>query len=97
MGFVDTKIKKELKENFKGLKRDVLIKYFTQELECQFCKDTKHLLMELKQTSDKIKLEIFDFIKDKVEAEKYGVDKIPATIVMSDGSWYQILWNPGGV
>jgi glutaredoxin-like protein len=84
MGFLDNKIKDELTQVFKGLKKEVTIKYFTQEIECQFCKDTKSMLQELKQISDKIKLEIYDFIKDKALAGKLGVDKIPAVVVMDD-------------
>jgi glutaredoxin-like protein len=42
------------------------------------------MLQELKQISDKIKLEIYDFIKDKALAGKLGVDKIPAVVVMDD-------------
>ncbi len=84
MGFLDNKIKDELTQVFKGLKKEVTIKYFTQEIECQFCKDTKSMLQELKQISDKIKLEIYDFVKDKALAGKLGVDKIPAVVVMDD-------------
>ena len=84
MGFLDNKIKDELTQVFKGLKKEVNIKYFSQEIECQFCKDTKSLLLELKEISDKIKLEIFDFVKDKALAGKLGVDKIPAVVVMDD-------------
>lgn len=84
MPMLDDKSIKELKESFKGLKKEVVIKYFTQEIECQFCKETKELLQELKKISVMIKLEIFDFVKDKSEAQKYGIDKIPATVVMGN-------------
>ncbi len=84
MPMLDDKVIKELKESFKGLQSDVVIKYFTQEMECQFCKETKELLQELEKNSASIKLEIFDFVKDKSEAQKYGIDKIPATVVMGD-------------
>ena len=84
MGFLDSKIKDELNQVFGGLNKEVVLKYFTQEIECQFCKDTKSLLEELKQASDKIKLEVFDFVKDRSVAEKHGVDKIPAVVVSGD-------------
>jgi len=82
MSFLEKKVIKELKESFKDLKKDVTLKYFTQEMECRFCKETRDLLTELQKVSNKINLEVFDFVKDKAEAEKYGVDKIPATVVM---------------
>lgn len=89
MSFLDKKVIKELKEAFKDIQKDVTLKYFTQEIECRFCKETKELLLELQKVSNKIKLEIFDFVKDKAEVEKYGVDKIPASVVM-DGKDYGI-------
>lgn len=84
MSYLDKKVIKELKGVFKDLKKGVTIKYFTQEMECRFCKETRDLLSELQKVSDHIKLEILDFVKDKAEAEKYGVDKIPAAVVMDD-------------
>lgn len=84
MPMLDDKVIKELTESFKGLQSDVVIKYFTQEMECQFCKETRELLQELDKISARIKLEIFDFVKDKSEAQKYGIDRIPATVIMGD-------------
>jgi glutaredoxin-like protein len=84
MSHLDTKIKKELEEIFKGLKKEVTLKFFTQEFECRFCSTTHALIKEISELSDKIKLQIFKFIKDKVEADKYGVDKIPAIVVMDN-------------
>jgi glutaredoxin-like protein len=34
--------------------------------------------------SDKITLKNYDFVKDKLEVEKYGVDKIPAIVVQGE-------------
>jgi glutaredoxin-like protein len=84
MSFLDKKVVKELQDSFKDLKKDVRLRYFTQEMECRFCKETRELLLELEKTSDHIKLEILDFVKDKAEAEKHGVDKIPAVVVMDE-------------
>lgn len=84
MAFLDSKIKKDLGQVFQRLGKEVVIRYFTQEMECQFCKDTKNLLEELLEITDKIKLEIFDFVRDKSTADIHGVDKIPAMVVMTD-------------
>lgn len=78
------KVIKELEEVFKGLKKDVTLKFFTQEMECHFCRETRELLEELTQLTDKITLEIYDFVQDQAEAEKYHVDKIPAVVVMEE-------------
>ncbi len=81
---LDAKVRKELEEIFKGLKKEVTLKFFTQEFECRFCSMTRVLVKEISELSDKIKLEVFEFIEDKPEADKYGVDKIPAIVVMDN-------------
>jgi alkyl hydroperoxide reductase subunit AhpF len=40
---------------------------------------------ELAELSDKITLEVYDFVDDKEIAEQYNIDKIPATVVMKGG------------
>ena len=66
---------------FKGLSEPVELIYFTQELECQFCADTRQLLTEVADYSGKVDLVVYDFVKDKQIAGQYGVDKIPATVI----------------
>lgn len=88
---LDDKLKKDLKEIFSTLTKNVKFVYFTQELECQFCRETKSLLTELSDVSDKFSLEILNFVNDKEKAAKYGVDKIPATVMLDeDGKDYGI-------
>lgn len=48
--------------------------------ECLFCKETKELATEVRSLSDKISLELYDFLADKEKAEEYGIDKIPAIV-----------------
>lgn len=70
----------EHKEHIKGelAKITIPIKLvmFTQDVECQFCAKTRQLVEELAALSDKVKLEIYDFMKDSDKAKEYGVDKI---------------------
>jgi glutaredoxin-like protein len=97
MGLLNKKIIKELNETFKGLKKDVTLKFFTQDVECRFCKETRELIMELKDTSKKINVEVYDFMKDKSEVEKHGVDKIPAIVVMDETDYgIKFYGIPGG-
>ncbi len=48
---------------------------------CATCRDTKQLLEELVELSDRLRLEIHDFVADAAAAAAAGVDKIPATVV----------------
>jgi glutaredoxin-like protein len=50
--------------------------------ECVFCKETRELLKEVSALSDKLELIIYDFSGDKEKAAEYGIDKIPATIIL---------------
>ncbi len=82
--FFDEKLTAELKQILAPLTKKVKLVYFTQELECQFCKETRQLLTELSEISDMIDLEVNNFITDKEATEKFNVDKIPATIVLDE-------------
>ena len=55
---------------------------FTEELECQFCVQTKQLITELAGLNDKILAEVHDFIADAELAKQYGVDKVPAIVIL---------------
>lgn len=60
----------------------VTIKLFTQAISCQFCKETQQLMEEVAALSDKIELQVYNFVTDKEAAEAYGIRRIPATVIM---------------
>jgi glutaredoxin-like protein len=82
--YLDEKLKEELRKQLSILTKKVRIVFFTQELECQYCKETRSILTELTEVSDKLNLEVKNFIVDKSDADKYGVDKIPATVLLDE-------------
>ena len=55
---------------------------FTQDMECQFCAETRQIVEEIAELSGKIDAEIFDFVADKEKADLYSIDKIPAIAVV---------------
>ncbi len=57
---------------------------FTQELECQYCKETSQILKEVASLSEKFSTDIYNFISDKEKADQLKVEMIPATIVMGE-------------
>lgn len=67
-----------------GLVNPVRIVMFTQQMECQFCADTKQLITELAALNDKIRAEVHDFIADIELAKQYGVDKVPAIVLLGE-------------
>jgi glutaredoxin-like protein len=77
-------VKTRLKSIFSQLRDDVTLKVFTQEIECPTCKDNTNFMREISEMSDKIKIEVLNFVLDKGEAEKLKIDKIPATAILGD-------------
>jgi len=84
MGVLGDKEKEHVKKEFKVLKESVKIVMFTQDFECEHCKTVRGLLEDVAGLSDKISLEVLDFVKDRAKAEAYGIDKIPAFVVMGE-------------
>jgi len=74
-------IKSELDEK---LENQVRIIMFTQEIECQFCVQTRQLINELAALNDKIKVEIYDIVADSEKAKAYGIDKVPALAIVGE-------------
>ena len=81
MAFISKKDRDLLKNELAYIDRKVKLVFFTQQFECQFCKQTHELLEEVLQLSGKIKLEVYDFQKDTEKVKQYSIDKIPAFVV----------------
>ncbi|MDI6716160.1 MAG: hypothetical protein QME63_04360 [Actinomycetota bacterium] len=79
-----------------NLEQPVTVVYFTQEepslelptevevMPCEFCKETGEMLKELSGISDKINLEVYDFIRDKDKVEQYKIEGVPALALIGD-------------
>ena len=71
------------------LDKDVTITYFTQResvlivpsQECAYCKETRELLEEVTDLSDKLHLTVKDFVRDEQEAQELGITRIPAFVI----------------
>jgi glutaredoxin-like protein len=60
----------------------VTLAVFTQELECDYCREARELAQDLASLTDKIKVEVYDLVKDEQKASELGVNKVPATVVV---------------
>ena len=85
MAMISDKDKKSVSDRLTKLTGPVKLVMFTQEMECQFCKETHELVEEVAALSDKISVEVKDFLKSEAEAKKLGLDKIPAIAVLGEG------------
>jgi glutaredoxin-like protein len=76
--------KKELLANlFKEKLIDpVKIVNFTQEIECRYCSETRKLAQEIAALSDKVTVEVYDFMADGGKAKELGITRIPALAIL---------------
>lgn len=83
MDLVPDERKKHLKEKLDAeMEDEVRLIVFTQENECQFCRQTRELAQEVAHLSDKISVEVYDFVKDSEKAKEYRTDKVPAIAII---------------
>ena len=85
MIMIGEKDRKTVKDRLARLMKPVKAVVFTQEMECQFCSETRELMQELAGLTDKLKVEVRDFLGDAAEAKRLGVDKIPAIALLGEG------------
>ncbi|HUX11313.1 MAG TPA: hypothetical protein VMW51_11765 [Terriglobia bacterium] len=71
----------EIRRRLGEMAAPVKLIHFTQELNLEYGRETREVLEELAGLSDKLSLEVYDFILDKEKVAEYGVDKVPATVV----------------
>jgi glutaredoxin-like protein len=96
MPLLNDRVKKQVQAALADLQRPVRMVMFTQAeggaLECQYCSETRELVQEVAALSDRISVEVKDFQGDEALAKEYGVDKIPAVVLLADGDQPK---NPG--
>jgi alkyl hydroperoxide reductase subunit AhpF len=91
MALLNENIQAQVRQALEMLEAPVKIVVFTQasggglELECTMCADTRQLAEEVAALSDKLSVEVKDFIQEAGEAGSYEIDKIPAIAIVSDG------------
>jgi glutaredoxin-like protein len=85
MALLDDHVREEVKRELAGLPGAVKLLVFTQEFECDYCAETRSLAEELSELSDRIEVEVHDLLGSKAVAEVYGIDKIPAIVVLGEG------------
>jgi glutaredoxin-like protein len=81
MALIDDDDALEIQERLEGLINPVKLVHFTQELNLEYGREARQLLEELVSLSDKLSLEVYNFLLDKDKATEYAVDKVPATAV----------------
>ncbi len=71
----------EIRQRLQGMVNPVKLVHFTQEMNLEYGREAKELLNELTALSEKLSVEVFNFLLDKEKVAEYGIDKVPATVV----------------
>jgi glutaredoxin-like protein len=97
MPILSEEIRARLKRELEGLPREVKLVVFTQEIECDYCRENTELAREVASLSEKIALEVHNFTLDREAVERYRVDKIPAIAVVGEKDYgIRFYGVPGG-
>lgn len=97
MALLNDEVRAQVRQELSGLANPVKLIVFTQEVECQYCAETRALAEELSGLSDLVSVEVYDFLRDKAKADELGVDKIPAIAVLGKKDYgIRFYGIPGG-
>ncbi len=90
MPLLDDRVRKQVQSALASIANPIKLVVFTQgeggALECAFCGETRQLVEEIGKLADKVEVEVRDFQADAELAKTYGVDKIPAVVMLSGGA-----------
>jgi glutaredoxin-like protein len=94
MALFNEETKKQLTDIFQNIQKPVGIKLFTDQKDCDTCKETQEFMEEIKALSDKISLDSFDLEKDSDKALEFKVDKTPTIVLVDeDGKDHGIMFS----
>lgn len=82
MSILNEDVRKQVAGFLKDLPGPVRLVMFTQEFECEYCAETRQLVEEMGALSDRIAVEVYDFLAEADRAKALGIDKIPAIAVI---------------
>jgi glutaredoxin-like protein len=83
MPFLDDATRGQLAAEFSKFENPVTLHLFTQELECQYCRETRQIVEELSALAPEwVKLQVHNFVIDKSAVDTYKIERIPAIAVV---------------
>ncbi len=81
MNLLNEKTRKEINNILSEMQDPVKLILFIKKEDCMYCNETKQLLQEITEVTDKLTLEVYDVNLSKEKSEYYEVDKTPAIIL----------------
>lgn len=71
-----------IKRRLEEMDNPVKIVLFSQRINCEYCEPTEELMKELAELSPKLSIQILSPAEDEELARKYGVDRVPAIVLL---------------
>ena len=91
MGLIGDEDLQEIRQRLASMVNPVRLVHFTQELNLEYGREAQQLLKELAGVSEKLSLEVYNYLLDKEKVAEYRVDKVPATVIR-DGKDYGLRY-----
>jgi len=91
MGLIGDEDLQEIHQRLAAMVNPVRLVHFTQELNLEYGREAQQLLKEVAEVSDKLSLEVYNYLLDKEKVAEYRVDKVPATVIR-DGKDYGLRY-----
>ena len=83
MSLLSPSDQQQLKDSFAALTRPVHIVFFSQAIGCETCTETQQILREITDLTDRVVVEEVSLVLDKERATGYGVDRVPALVLLA--------------
>jgi glutaredoxin-like protein len=74
-------VAEQVKAAFEQLKEPVQVLFFGSETACEYCEDTRQLLEEVVELSDKLNISVHDIDDEAELARQYKMDKAPGIVL----------------
>lgn len=71
----------QVRSVFDQLKEPVEVLFFGRKVDCAYCDDTRQLVEEIVELSDKLNLSVYDLDEDAELARQFQVDKAPGLVI----------------
>ena len=82
MAHLGEEIRGQIAQAFEHIESPVRLLMFTQAEDCEFCEVTQEIAGELASLSERLTVEVLDIDEKREEADRYGVDKVPALVLL---------------
>jgi alkyl hydroperoxide reductase subunit AhpF len=83
MAFLDDRTAAEVRKQFAAMRDPVTLVVFSQSLDAaELCAQNEQLVREVSELSDRLTMEVLNLAIDRDRAEAYGVDRVPAIVVL---------------